>query len=743
MPSRAKLSRKATKKVNYADEVESESDGMSSELNDQDGSYGNKNSKKGGKKKTAENSELKVDVKKPGENSKKTKGEVEKEEVEEKRRIGCPFDQVPVELMTDILSRVNPRDLLAFAKTNKYYRSLLKSPESNRIWKRSRQRLGLPDLTADDLSEHGYASLLWGRGCDYCSEHWAEAEPWLRARFCKPCRKIVMVKIDARLTKSDRHYHPATFDCVLTTPHTPSDMKYRTPTSRYALVRDLDFFHNKLSDLQKLDDSSAPVEEHTSVSLVKPEASDSRRQPRRENLRKNKTGPISYKETDEEVETIEIREGGRVQKLVADRKKLVEKVFADAPAIEDGMKKALRLMYQEQEDAQAARELKRREEVQSLERDVRERLDSLDGYESADFEYLNIGYLSSLIKIGEDLTNEGWTKVQARVLDTINKGKVRRREDQRKQKLAEQLTSRQRSCDPYFESLKASLHRSMIFPVFADFLLLPSVKALWKPEPEDVEEDQLGTIDESAWKLVLPLIEDEVREHHLDFVTLAVRLILSAHREFETEEALEEAIQETLEGDLDSFLSLATSLVMCEKCRGQRMPVQHGFLAGFNFTQIGGGFLGSLPQVASHLAYKHDLDRVVPKRQTKPNLPICLPLQVASTISALIEVGGYSPKLAKVHDLDRLDLGRFEWENSTTGQKRFGEWRKMVDAISLAAHKTERRPAEFRVPTPAIAYYPSSGAPVKRASRAMDSDEEMEGSTDEWDSWDDSDDSDV
>lgn len=131
-------------------------------------------------------------------------------------------------------------------------------------------------------------------------------------------------------------------------------MKYRTPTSSelfgaashlwtlpqylplialfdltgYALVRDLDFFHNKLSDLQKLDDSSAPVEEHTSVSLVKPEASDSRRQPRRENLRKNKTGPISYKETDEEVETIEIREGGTVQKLVADRKKLVEKVFA-------------------------------------------------------------------------------------------------------------------------------------------------------------------------------------------------------------------------------------------------------------------------------------------------------------------------------------------------------------------------------------------------------------------------------
>lgn len=33
------------------------------------------------------------------------------------------------------------------------------------------------------------------------------------------------------------------------------------------------------------------------------------------------------------------------------------------------MKKALRLMYQEQEDAQAARELKRREEVQSLERE--------------------------------------------------------------------------------------------------------------------------------------------------------------------------------------------------------------------------------------------------------------------------------------------------------------------------------------------------------------------------------------
>lgn len=76
------------------------------------GSYGNKNSKKGGKKKTAENSELKVDVKKPGENSKKTKGEVEKEEVEEKRRIGCPFDQVPVELMTDVsfspLSRRSP-----------------------------------------------------------------------------------------------------------------------------------------------------------------------------------------------------------------------------------------------------------------------------------------------------------------------------------------------------------------------------------------------------------------------------------------------------------------------------------------------------------------------------------------------------------------------------------------------------------------------------------------------------------
>lgn len=284
--------------------------------------------------------------------------------------------------------------------------------------------------------------------------------------------------------------------------------------------------------------------------------------------------------------------------------------------------------------------------------------------------------LSSITSTEQTLTDELWKSIQPKVLAAVDQEKQKQLVKVAKKKVFDRQESRQRSIRSYYDQLKASFDDSTFFPLFINFLHLPSVKPLWQDD-----EGNYSSIDDSSWKLLLPLIKNEIEEYHLDFISHAVRLILSTNNEYSSEEDLEDAVQATLEGDLDSFFSLASSLMMCAGgCRGEKQktafPRWNGRVIYKNKAQ--GGFLGTLNDVFSHLHQVHNDSSVVVKRQTTPRIPLCLPLHVASAISALIEVGRYSSDDARVKDLNLLNSGWFRFENSRSNRKNFNTWQQLV-----------------------------------------------------------------
>jgi len=229
--------------------------------------------------------------------------------------------------------------------------------------------------------------------------------------------------------------------------------------------------------------------------------------------------------------------------------------------------------------------------------------------------------------------------------------------------------------------LKNEVGDKLYFPLFVDFLTLSAVKPLWQAQDDEDEEEE--SIDESTWKLLLPLIRNDLEEHHVEFVTSTIRLILSTHHDYETEEELEDAIQEVLEDDLDSFFSLASSLVMCGGgCRSKKkvalVPHWNGRLVSRRRKQ--GGFIGSVPQVIAHLLQDHNGTYSSTKRRSDP---IILPLEVASAISAVLEVGQLDASIATARDMNQLDRGHYRWDNSKSGKKYYNTWKELVSLFSF------------------------------------------------------------
>ncbi|BGP34440.1 hypothetical protein JCM10296v2_006260 [Rhodotorula toruloides] len=69
---------------------------------------------------------------------------------------------LPLELLVEIFSYLDPDGLLALSMVDKQYHSLLTSPGSKKVWEESRKRLDLPDNDVPRLTEQQYARLVLG-----------------------------------------------------------------------------------------------------------------------------------------------------------------------------------------------------------------------------------------------------------------------------------------------------------------------------------------------------------------------------------------------------------------------------------------------------------------------------------------------------------------------------------------------------------------------------------------------------
>ncbi|GAA5898621.1 F-box protein [Sporobolomyces salmoneus] len=102
--------------------------------------------------------------------------------------------ELPMDLIWEICTHLDVGDLLTLSNTNKAFRSVVTGESSRTLFKRARQRIGLPELLSP-IPDLRYAELMYGKGCHICGKANAgKIDPWFRARICQACYKDKFVE---------------------------------------------------------------------------------------------------------------------------------------------------------------------------------------------------------------------------------------------------------------------------------------------------------------------------------------------------------------------------------------------------------------------------------------------------------------------------------------------------------------------------------------------------------------------
>ncbi|GAA5888823.1 hypothetical protein JCM6882_002866 [Rhodosporidiobolus microsporus] len=129
------------------------------------------------------------------------------------------FNSLPLDLIYEICSNLDPPDLFALSTTSKIFRAVVTGPSSKPLWIGSRAKVGLPELELP-LTDLQYAQLLFGRGCTFCERKNAgKPDPFIRARICGACYKSHFANtstqpgVVAVQKATNDKLHPLTFLC--------------------------------------------------------------------------------------------------------------------------------------------------------------------------------------------------------------------------------------------------------------------------------------------------------------------------------------------------------------------------------------------------------------------------------------------------------------------------------------------------------------------------------------------------
>ncbi|RPD73471.1 hypothetical protein L226DRAFT_613986 [Lentinus tigrinus ALCF2SS1-7] len=96
---------------------------------------------------------------------------------------------VPMDVFFEIISHLEPKDILQLSRVSKELRSMLRSPTSRHVWVTARKNVepALPE-PPEDMSEPLYAFLVFERFCQGCGHGRAQnADYALRVRLCGNC----------------------------------------------------------------------------------------------------------------------------------------------------------------------------------------------------------------------------------------------------------------------------------------------------------------------------------------------------------------------------------------------------------------------------------------------------------------------------------------------------------------------------------------------------------------------------
>ncbi|KDR77416.1 hypothetical protein GALMADRAFT_405237 [Galerina marginata CBS 339.88] len=131
------------------------------------------------------------------------------------------LDDLPVELLLEVLAFAEPMDLLHLARTCKKYRRLLMTRSSVSIWMAARSNVPMPEIPPD-LTEPQYANLAFGKECYFYDQELPENQIYWAERFraCLSCMKDPAYFVE----KGCDPAYPSELEERLPVYHLPSDI---------------------------------------------------------------------------------------------------------------------------------------------------------------------------------------------------------------------------------------------------------------------------------------------------------------------------------------------------------------------------------------------------------------------------------------------------------------------------------------------------------------------------------------
>ncbi|BGP28852.1 hypothetical protein JCM10296v2_000588 [Rhodotorula toruloides] len=337
---------------------------------------------------------------------------------------------MPLDVLALIMGELDTKTVLAMSRTCSLCRRLLHSPQGTSVWKAARfDTSNIPDLTAGDLEEWMYASLLFDWTCQssretrassssqqVCHKPRANVTDWtLRARACAKCMKA---NSKQRLKMYGMHNaHRLVWECV---PESKCSPGYFDEGAIYS------FFW-------------LPTVQAVSARLKELDG---------------KPGFDNY---------------------VKERKRIKQAATVDGAAIGRWWATWQASKSMDAWDAKFSRQEKINAKLVEM------------GYTKRELDASSIQN-HSLMKQARDLTDRIWKTVSPKFVEILEK----EREERRARELAAAMKQRANALKPFYDSLQSSIafaESRALFPPFGNFLMFDSVKTLYEAEDADRFKD--------------------------------------------------------------------------------------------------------------------------------------------------------------------------------------------------------------------------------------------------------------
>ncbi|GAA5873258.1 hypothetical protein JCM16303_001069 [Sporobolomyces ruberrimus] len=123
---------------------------------------------------------------------------------------------LPLDILNDICSHLDPIDLVHLSRASKSFFKLVDDSSFKSVWidVRERQQPPLEDLELEGLSELQYAALVFDQFCNMCGKgkiHHVDYH--VRKRYCPACKKANLIPVNEHVRKI--RAHPFLYECAL------------------------------------------------------------------------------------------------------------------------------------------------------------------------------------------------------------------------------------------------------------------------------------------------------------------------------------------------------------------------------------------------------------------------------------------------------------------------------------------------------------------------------------------------